>query len=122
MSFKYNFEKLEVWIIAKDLAIDIYRLTEKFPDRERFGLISQITRAVISISSNIAEGNTRKSNKEKSHFLEISYGSLMEVVSIIEISKELKFIEESEHEKLRFKMEELSNKLIALKNYHNFNH
>ncbi|MBI5542172.1 MAG: four helix bundle protein [Bacteroidia bacterium] len=121
MSFKYNFEKLEVWIIAKDLAVEVYRLTEKFPAKEKYGLISQLTRAVISVSSNIAEGNTRKSNKEKVHYIEISYGSLMEVVSILVISKELKFVEESDYDKLRTIIEELSNKLIALKNNHNSN-
>lgn len=85
-------QKLEVWQLAKKLAISIYKITDMFPEKERFGLASQINRAAVSIASNIAEGNGRRSIKEKVHFTEIAYGSLMEVACQLEIALELGFI------------------------------
>ncbi|MBN2682467.1 MAG: four helix bundle protein [Bacteroidales bacterium] len=118
MKFTYNFEKLEVWKLSKDFAVSIYRSTESFPAREKYGLISQLTRAAISVSSNIAEGNSRKSNKEKAHFLDIAYGSLMETASTLSISKDLEFISKNQYSEFRTQIEAISNKIIALKNYH----
>lgn len=114
----YSFEKLDVWKESKELVKSIYNLTANFPDNEKFGLISQLNRAAISITSNIAEGNSRISSKEKSHFMTIAYSSLMEVTSLLIISFELKFIHESNYKSLRKDIELISNKLNALKNYH----
>lgn len=77
----FNFEKLEVWEKAIELADTIYRLTQTFPREEAFGLTSQIRRAAVSISSNIAEGSSRSSTTDFARFIEIATGSLFEVVS-----------------------------------------
>ena len=63
-----RFRELEVWKEAKQIALAVYELTERFPDREKFGLISQIQRAAISVASNIAEGAGRQHKKEFIHF------------------------------------------------------
>ena len=88
----YQFEKLTAWQKAKELAIAIYRLLNKFPQYEQFALSSQLRRAAISIPSNIAEGTGRISVKEKIHFLEISYSSLLETYCQLQIAVELSYI------------------------------
>ena len=77
----FPFEKLEVWHKTVDFADMVYRLTKKFPDAERFGLTSQMRRAAVSISSNIAEGSARFSHNDFAHFVEIATGPLFEVVT-----------------------------------------
>ena len=74
----FTFEKLEAWKKARFLVKDTYTLISKFPTTERFGLSSQLGRAIISVPSNLAEGCGRPSIKERIHFIEIAYGSLME--------------------------------------------
>jgi len=90
--YKFSFEKLNVWHLAKDLTIKIYKITSKFPSSEKYGLVSQINRAAISVPSNIAEGSSRIGLKDKSHFYSIAYSSLMELVSHLMIAKELEFL------------------------------
>ncbi len=92
MKHKFSFEKLDVWQQAKFLAVDIYKLSELFPEKERFGLQSQIRRAVVSVSSNIAEGSARFSPKSKGNYYQIAFSSLMEVYSQLHIAYELKYI------------------------------
>ena len=92
MEDTYQFEKLLAWQKAKDLAKLIYQLVAKFPNFEQFALSSQLRRAVISIPSNIAEGSGRMSYKEKIHFLEIAYGSLMETYCQLQIAVDLGYI------------------------------
>lgn len=77
----FNFEKLEVWQKSIDFADLIYTITRSFPQDERFGLTSQMCRAAVSISSNIAEGSARVSRADFAHFVEIATGSVFEVVS-----------------------------------------
>ncbi len=91
-NFLYSFEKLIVWQKSINLAKQIYSATSKFPKDEIYGLSSQIRRAVVSISSNIAEGYVKSSSKEQVRFSEIAYGSLMEVLNQIIIAKEIKYI------------------------------
>lgn len=92
-----SYQKLIVWQRAKELVILIYKITSTFPKSEEFGLRSQMTRAAVSIVSNIAEGYSRKSVKDKKRFLEISIGSLFELESDIEIAKELEFISSDQY-------------------------
>ncbi len=87
-----TFEYLEAWQNAIKLAKKIYLLTKKYPKEEIFSLTNQMRRAVISISSNIAEGSSRKSVKEFIYFLEIALGSLNELESLLILSFELKYI------------------------------
>ena len=84
MSFK--FEKLEVWKEAQKFATLVYRKTVKFPVKEKYGLTSQIRRAAVSVSLNIAEGSDRKSDKDFTRYLRIAIGSLNEVVTIIYVA------------------------------------
>lgn len=116
MSYIFSFEKLNVWIDSKELVKIIYIITRKFPDEEKFGLTNQLRRAAISIASNLAEGTSRKTNKDKAHFTTMSYSSLMEVLNQIIISKELNFIDEDDYQMVRKSTEKISNKLNALRN------
>ena len=84
-----SFKDLIVWQKAKALAVLIYKTTEQFPDSEKFGLTSQMRRASISISSNIAESYHRFHTKEKNQFLAIAFGSGAELESQIEVAQEL---------------------------------
>ena len=88
----YQFEKLIAWQEAKELTKAIYKLLAKFPRQEDYVLCDQIRRAAISVPSNIAEQSGRTSFKEKIHFLEIAYGSLMEAYCQLQIACELDYI------------------------------
>lgn len=115
MSYQFSFEKLNVWIDSKELVKFIYKITNEFPEQEKFGLISQLRRASISVSSNLAEGSSRITNKDKSHFTTMSYSSLMEVLNQIIIAKELSFIKEDDYLIVRDHVGKISNKLNALR-------
>ncbi|WP_147676792.1 four helix bundle protein [Algibacter pacificus] len=115
MAYTFSFEKLNVWIDSKELVKLIYILTKEFPSEERFGLTSQLRRAAVSVSSNLAEGTSRQTNKDKAHFSTIAYSSLMEVLNQIIISKELGFIKVSDYQVLRTEIEKIANKLNALR-------
>jgi len=83
-----------------DLVIQVYKLTASFPDREKFGLVSQMNRSAVSVPSNIAEGAGRNNPKEFYHFLGIAKGSLSELETQLEISKRLKFQNNKDYEEL----------------------
>lgn len=112
---EYSFEKLEIWQLARKLAVKVYKTTVEFPDDERYGLISQVRRSAMSVSSNIAEGSSRYSSKDRVRFIEIAYGSLMEVASQLIISIDLGYLDLSAHEELRDLIEELSNKMNSFR-------
>ena len=95
-----------------DLAVGIYKTTDKYPPEEKFGLISQMRRCVISIPSNIAEGAARQSKKEFVHFLYISMGSLSELDTQLELSKRFGYIDEPTWRHFDNKLSE-ENKLIS---------
>jgi len=82
---------LDVWKLSIQLLKDIYQLTSKFPSEEKFGLVAQIRRAVVSIPSNIPEGEARNSDKDYIRFLYISLGSLSEIETQLIIAEELGF-------------------------------
>lgn len=113
--YEYNFEKLEVWKFSIDFAKKVYEITESFPDIEKFGLISQIRRAVVSISSNVAEGSAKQSLKDQARFTEMAFGSLMEILNQMILSFKLKFIKEKDYIDIRNYIENLSRQLNALK-------
>lgn len=91
-----NFRELIAWQKSMDLAVRIYGLTRTFPREEIYGLTSQIRRAVISVSSNIAEGQGRGIGAEFAHHLRISYGSLQETESQLILSERLSFADRAE--------------------------
>jgi len=113
----YSFEKLEVWKEATKLSISIYRITSSLPNKEKFGLISQMRRCSISISSNIAEGTSRLTKKDKAHFMTIAYSSALELLNQAIISKELDFITEENYNKIRTDIESITNKINSLRNH-----
>jgi four helix bundle protein len=96
----HKFKELEFWKKSRLFNKDIYLITNKFPDEEKFGFISQLRRASLSISSNIAEGCSRRSDKDFYRFLEIALGSAYEVDSQLILSFDLEFITENELEDL----------------------
>jgi four helix bundle protein len=106
---------LTVWQIAKRLVVETYKLTRKFPSEEKFGLVSQIKRAAISVASNIAEGSSRSSYKDQAHFSQLAYGSLMEIACQFELAKELGFIGEEAWQNIYVELETPANKLSALR-------
>lgn len=92
----YSFRDLRVYQTSKEFVKTIYGLLSTYPSNEQYALCDQLRRASVSVPSNIAEGMSRLSDKEKIHFLEISYGSLMEVLCQMEIPKELNYITEKQ--------------------------
>ena len=115
MAYQFSFEKLNVWVDSKELIKLIYTITKDFPNEEKFGLTSQLRRASVSIASNLAEGTSRNTNKDKAHFTTMSFSSLMEVLNQIIIARELNFINEKDYQTLRAEIEKISNKLNALR-------
>ncbi len=114
--YQFGFEKLKVWQDARKLTVEIYRLTAKFPEREKFGLTNQLRRASVSVGANIAEGTTRSSAKEQAYFSSIAYGSLMETMSYLITSVDLNFITGEDLSLLRDIIQPLSLKINNLRN------
>ena len=85
-------KKLEVWKKAIDLTVLVYKSTDSFPETEKFGLVSQMRRAVVSIASNIAEGAARQTKKEFAQFLHNAQGSLSELDTQVVISRRLGYL------------------------------
>ena len=91
-----HYRNLKVWQASMRLASSIYKVTERLPSRERFGLTAQMRRAASSIPANIAEGKGRAGDKEFRRFLDIAYGSLMELETQIFLSIELRYLKKSD--------------------------
>ena len=107
-------KKLDVWKASMELAKMIYKMTSTFPADERFGLISQMRRAVISIVSNIAEGAARQGKAEFKNFLSIAQGSLSELDTQLELAKELEYISISQLEEISVTLIRIDKMLTAL--------
>jgi four helix bundle protein len=110
---RFRFEKLEVWQEARKISNSIYRLTSWFPNGEMFAMTSQLRRATVSISSNIAEGAGRNSDKDFAHFLEQAYGSLMEVASILHLAADESYVSKPEFAPLLDELERLAKRIAA---------
>src|SRR3989338_1628663 len=110
----HSFRDLTVWQKSMDLVTLVYQLTEKFPSEERFGLTSQMRRAVVSIPSNIAEGRRRGISKEYRQFLQVSYGSGGELETQLEIALRLGYLSKSDYEKADALLQEVMKMLNAL--------
>ena len=115
MMEKFTYEKLEVWQKARVLVKDVYSLSSRFPNEERFGLTNQLNRAVVSVPSNIAEGCGRLSFKERIHFLEIAYGSLMEAMTQIILASDLNYITIEELNNIRDNIIEIAKMINGLR-------
>lgn len=109
----YSFENLLVWQKTHDFVLEVYRVTQHFPDEEKFGLVSQFRRAAVSIEANIAEGYKKLSRADKLRFFNISQGSLEECRDYHILSRDLLYINESDFNTLHDKIEEASKLLNA---------
>lgn len=114
MRTRFRFEKLEVWQEARKINQVIYRLTKRFPREEVYAMTSQIRRASVSVCANIAEGSGRNSDKDFAHFLEQSYGSLMELASIFFLSSDEGYVTEAELDPVLNEMERLAKRIASL--------
>lgn len=110
----YSFENLLVWQKSRVLAKEIYKLTSTFPKEELFGITSQMRRCSISIPSNLAEGSSRRTKKDKARFTEIAFGSGLEWLNQLIIALDLNYIEESKYLEIRIKLQEVTFLLDAL--------
>ena len=111
----FFYKKLEAYKLAKEFTIYVYSLLKRYPSYEQYALCDQLRRAVVSIPSNIAEGMGRMAVKERIHFLEISYASVMEVICQLDISQSLGYIDEIELEAAETKAETLTRVLSGLR-------
>src|SRR5688572_9509811 len=111
----FNFEKLDVWHDAVAFAELVYALTRGFPPEERFGLTTQMRRAAVSISSNVAEGSSRSSRQDFARFVEFAAGSVFELISQATIARREGFLTEDNYAMLYAAAEKLSRMLSGLR-------
>ena len=112
----YSFESLKAWQESRKLVVDVYQLLDKFPSFERYALCDQLRRAIVSVPSNLAEGSGRTSRKEQIHFIEISYGSLMESYNQLIIAADLDYIDKQSLENLEPSINNVARMLNGLRN------
>jgi len=111
----HRYKELHVWQKAIDFAVEVYRVTEKLPGQEKYGLISQMNRSAVSIPSNIAEGAGRNGKKEFDNFFSIALGSSFELDTQIVISNRLEYINNHDFEQLEQELAHLQNMIVKLK-------
>ena len=110
----YSFENLDVWKESRKLVLMIYQLQNSFPPYEKYGLGDQLRRAAVSVSSNIVEGNYRFSIQEQIRFIEISFGSLMEVYCQLILAFDMNYIDDYQMAECKIVIEKIRQMLIAL--------
>ena len=115
----FGYRKLIAYQKAKEVVKHTYKLLRKFPAEERYAMSDQLRRASVSITSNIAEGINRYSVKDKAHFIEIAYGSLMEVSSQFEIAEELNYITSDERLSMDLLVGDVARLLTGLQKTYN---
>lgn len=103
-----SFEKVEAWKLAKELVVKIYKLTSQFPAEEKFGLVSRMRRASVSVCSNLAEGCGRSTAKDQGNFYNKAYSSLMELLNQLLISYDLIWLKEEDLVFIRKEIESIS--------------
>ena len=113
---KFYFEKLDVWQESRLFIREVYEISKSFPDEERFGMTSQVRRASMSIAANIAEGSSRKTDKDKARFVNMAFSSAIEVLNYLIVSNDFGWIKEDEYRKLRSDIEKITNQLNSLYN------
>ena len=100
-----SFRDLHVWRLGKDLVIEVYEATKRFPREEVYGLAAQMRRAAVSIPSNVAEGFNRHHNREYRQFLYVALGSCAELETQTEVSRELGYLDHPKHRRLLEKLD-----------------
>lgn len=111
----HNFKELVVWQKARKLVKEMYLILKSFPEEEKYGIVSQIKRASISIPANIAEGTGRNTDKDFLRFLDIATGSSFELETLIILSFDLEFLKESDYNNLIKELEEIQKMIYGLK-------
>ena len=109
-----KFKNLIVYQKSKELVKQVYALLKQFPDDERFALCGQMRRAAISVPSNIVEGMARLSTKDQSHFLNIAYGSLMELYAQLDIAHDLGYVSDDDFTKIEVNIDEIDKMIVSL--------
>lgn len=112
-----NFQELEIWQDGKNLAVIVYKLTQKEIFNKDFGLRDQVRRSIVSIPSNIAEGFARNNNNELIQFLRISKGSCAEAITQLIISNDIGYLTKEEFIKILTRLEDLNDKISRFINY-----
>jgi four helix bundle protein len=107
----FRYRKIKVYGLAQDVILDCYAMVSGFPEEEKYSLSKQINRAAVSIISNIAEGSGRFSDKDKIHFLNISYSSMLEMMCQMELALKLGYVDDEEFKKFERKVKNLSVRL-----------
>jgi four helix bundle protein len=110
-----KYSDLQVWQKAMELVAEIYRLSKLLPADERFGLVSQMQRASVSVPANIAEGHGRKATRAYMNHLSIANGSLMELETLVQIAARLDYLESNEVDEILLRTAELGRMLNGLK-------
>jgi four helix bundle protein len=110
-----RFTELEVWQRSHAMVLEVYRLTARFPETERFGLVSQVRRAAASVPTNIAEGAKRTGAQDYARFLNIAEGSLSETEYLVMLSRDLGYLSLDEATRLLVEIEEIARMLFALR-------
>ncbi len=105
---EFFFRKMKVYQAARKLVVMVYQLLKTFPKEEQYALCDQMRRAVVSVPSNLAEGIGRFSDKEKIHFIDISYGSLMETLCQMEVAFDLGYVSDIEFSSVEQQILEIS--------------
>ena len=113
---KYSYKNLDAYKESKALVMQVYQMLKNFPREEQYALCDQLRRAVISIPSNIAEGSGRISLKEQAHFLEIAFGSLMEVDCQLDIAYDLGYVSQESQELLAKQIAKVAALLSGMRN------
>jgi len=109
-----NFKDLKIWQKGIELAKEVYHITSSFPSSEKYGIVSQMRRAAVSIPSNIAEGFMRRHNKEYKQFLYIALGSLAELETQIILSEQLRFLKNGQSKNICANIDELNKMTMGL--------
>jgi len=111
LEYQFAFEKLKVWQNSREMVIIVYKITNTFPDEERYCLVNQIRRAIISVSSNIVEGFEKNNNNEFIRFLKIAKGSIGEVKNQLYIAFAVSYIISKEFESIKDNLENLAKQI-----------
>jgi len=100
LKYKYGFRNLVAWQEAHRLTLDVYKVTRLFPSEEKFGIISQLRRSTSSVGANIAEGSSRRTKRDQSHFYTLAKSSLAEVGNFLELSHDLEYLPDQDYKRL----------------------
>ncbi len=111
----FSYRKLNVYTKIQKWVLMVYALLKKFPKEEQYALCDQLRRSAISVCSNVAEGSSRSSKREFAHYIEISYGSLMEAQSQLELSQMLGYISDYDIKEIEVHTDEIARMLSGLR-------